>query len=215
MNSKPPLSDFTKAERNLIKSLRTPAQVQRFLTAMPYNWEREGSTMRSFRQVLQHNEAHCLEAAVAATVILEQHGYPPLLLDIESVDLLDHVIFVFQQKGLWGSIGRSRDLGLQGRKPVFRSLRDVVWSYFDPYVDFSGRIKGYGLTNLYELGNYDWRFSKRNMHKIEEHLRAIPHTRLKSSDERYQRLRERYKAFKLQHPKEQPAYYERQDRWMF
>ena len=214
MSLKPQLTDFTKAERKLIESLRTPAQVQRFLTAMPYNWERGGGTMRSFREVLKRNQAHCLEAAVAATVILEQHGYPPLLLDIESVDLLDHVVFVFQQKGLWGSIGRSRDFGLHGRKPVFRNLRQLVWSYFDPYVDFSGRIKGYGLTSLYELGNYDWRFSKRNMHKIEDHLRAIPHKRLKSSDERYRRLHERYKTFKLEHPHEQPPYYERQDRWM-
>ena len=214
MSLKPQLTDFTKTERKLIEALRTPAQVQRFLTALPYNWERNGGTMRSFREVLKRKQAHCLEAAVAATVILEQHGYPPLLLDIESVDLLDHVVFVFQQKGLWGSIGRSRDFGLHGRKPVFRNLRQLVWSYFDPYVDFSGRIKGYGLTSLYELGNYDWRFSKRNMHKIEDHLRAIPHKRLKSSDERYRRLHERYKAFKLEHPKEQPKYYARQDRWM-
>lgn len=198
----------------MIESLRTPAQVQRFLTEMPYNWERDGGTMRSFRQVLKRKEAHCLEAAVVATVILEQHGYPPLLLDLESVDLLDHVIFVFQRRGLWGSIGRSRDLGLHGRKPVFRNLRELVWSYFDPYIDFSGRIKGYGLTNLYELGNYDWRFSPRNMHKIEEHLRSIPHRALKSSDRRYHRLHERYKAFKSAHPREQPPYYERQDRWM-
>ncbi|MFZ0062987.1 MAG: hypothetical protein WAL47_13235 [Pyrinomonadaceae bacterium] len=214
MNSKPALADFTKAERKIIESLRTPAQVQRFLTAMPYNWERNGGTMRSFREVLKRNEAHCLEAAVAATVILEQHGYPPLLLDIESVDLLDHVVFVFQQKGLWGSIGRSRDRGLHGRKPVFRTLRQLVWSYFDPYVDFSGRIKGYGLTSLYELGKYDWRFSAKNMHKIEDHLRAIPHRPLKSSDERYRRLYESYKAFKLKHPNQQPPYYDRQDRWM-
>lgn len=214
MDSKPPLSDFTQAERKVIESLRTPAQVQRFLTAMPYNWERGGGTMRSFRQVLKRNEAHCLEAALAATVILEQHGYPPLLLDLESVDLLDHVVFVFQRHGLWGSIGRSRDLGLHGRKPVFRNLRELVWSYFDPYVDFSGRIKGYGLTNLYELGNYDWRFSQKNMHKVEDHLRSIPHRGLKSSDRRYQLLHEKYKAFKSEHPKEQPRYYEGQDRWM-
>ena len=68
--------------------------------------------MHSFREVLKRNEAHCLEAAVAAAVILEQHGYPPLLLDLESIDLLDHVIFVFRQRGRWGSIGRSRDIGL-------------------------------------------------------------------------------------------------------
>ena len=214
MNSKPQLADFTTKERKVIQSLRTPAQVQRFLTAMPYNWEIGGGTMRSFREVLKRNEAHCLEAAVAATVILEQHGYPPMLLDLESVDLLDHVLFVFKHKGLWGSIGRSRDIGLHGRKPVFRNLRQLVWSYFDPYVDFTGRIKGYGLTNLYDLGNYDWRFSAKNMHKIEDHLRAIPHRKLKSSDQRYRRLHKLYKEFKQEHPTDQPRYYDRKDRWM-
>ena len=214
MPDKPTLKDFTRSERRVIESLRTPAQVQRYLTAMPYNWERQGGTLRSFREVLKRNEAHCLEAALVATVILEQHGYPPLLLDIESVDLLDHVIFVFQQKGLWGSIGRSRDLGLHGRKPVFCNIRHLVWSYFDPYVDFSGRIKGYGLTNLYDLGNYDWRFSSKNMHKIEDHLRAIPHRPLRSSDKRYRRLHKRYRAFKKEHPDAQPPYYENQHQWM-
>src|SRR5678809_1551575 len=174
---------------------------------MPYNWERQGGTLRSFREVLKRNEAHCLEAALVATVILEQHGYPPLLLDIESVDLLDHVIFVFQQKGLWGSIARSRDLGLHGRKPVFRNIRNLVWSYFDTYVDFSGRIKGYAVTSLYELGNYDWRFSARRMTKIEDHLRAIPHRRLHSSNTRYEKLLARYHAYKKKYPERSPKYY--------
>src|SRR4029079_6174442 len=102
MNEPPSRAAFTNTEWKLIQRLRTPAQVQRYLTEMPYNWERSGETMRSFREVVKRNEAHCLEAAVAAAVILEQHGYPPLLLDIESVDLLDHVIFVFQEKGKWG-----------------------------------------------------------------------------------------------------------------
>jgi hypothetical protein len=163
---------------------------------------------------LKRNEAHCLEAAVGAAVILEQHGYQPLLLDIESVDLLDHVIFVFQKDGLWGSIGRSRDIGLHGRKPRFRTLRDLTWSYFDPYVDFSGRIKGYGLTSLYDLGNYDWRFSPRNMTKIENHLRELPHRRLRSSDKRYEQLLKRYKKYKKRYPERSPAYYENRRDWM-
>lgn len=181
---------------------------------MPYNWEREGDTMRSFREVASRNEVHCLEAAVAAAVILEQHDYSPLLLDVESIDLLDHVIFVFQKNGLWGSIARSRDIGLQGRKPVFRSLRDLVWSYFDPYIDMTGRIKGYALTNLYELGNYDWRFNPRNMHKIEDHLRAIPHKKLRSSDRRYEYWHERYKKYKKRFPDRSPAYYPNRNQWM-
>ena len=105
MSSAPGQRIFHQREWRLIQSLREPAQVQRYFTSMPYNWEREGGTLRSFREVVKRNEAHCLEAAVGAAVILEQHGYPPLLLDIESWDLLDHVIFVFQHRGLWGSIG--------------------------------------------------------------------------------------------------------------
>jgi hypothetical protein len=163
---------------------------------------------------VKRSKAHCLEAAVGAAVILEQHGYPPLLLDIESQDLLDHVIFVFQQDGLWGSIARSRDIGLHGRKPLFRTLRDLTWSYFDPYVDMSGRIKGYGLTNLYDLENYDWRFSPRNMTKIENHLRELPHRSLHSSDKRYENLHARYERYKKRYPDRSPAYYDNRHQWM-
>ena len=213
-NTRREKESFTAAEWRLVQRLNTPAKVQRYFSQMPYNWERDGETMRSFRALVRKNEAHCLEAAVGAAVILEQHGYPPLLLDLESVDLLDHVIFVFKEDGGWGSIARSRDIGLHGRKPVYRSLRDLVWSYFDPYVDFSGRIKGYGLTSLYELGNYDWRFSPRNMSKIADHLRAIPHKPLRSSNARYEKLLTRYHTYKRRYPDRSPSYYDSRPNWM-
>ncbi len=214
MPGPPPREALTAKEWTLIQRLKTPARVQRWLTSLPYNWEKHGDTMRSFREVVRRNQAHCLEAAVCAAVILEQHGYPPLLLDLESVDLLDHVIFVFRENGLWGAVARSRDLGLHGRKPVFRSLRQLVWSYFDPYIDWSGRIKGYGLANLYDLGKYDWRFSRRDMHKIEDYLRALPHHKLRSSDKRHQELLERFKRFKKRYPERSPAYFDHRKQWM-
>ncbi|HKE60741.1 MAG TPA: hypothetical protein VKB46_28745 [Pyrinomonadaceae bacterium] len=214
MSEKPNKNCFTSREWQLVQKLHTPALVQRYLTRMPYNWETQGGTLRSFREVVRRNEAHCLEAAVAAAVIMEQHGFPPLLLDLESQDLLDHVLFVFQVKGRWGSIARSRDIGLHGRRPVFRSVRDLVWSYFDPYVDFTGRIKGYGVTSLYELGKYDWRFSPRKMSKIEDHLREMPHRRLVSSDRRYKSLLERYHRYKKRYPDRSPSYYNSRSQWM-
>jgi len=210
----PDKKHFTATEWKLIQKLNTPAKVQRFYSTLAYNRENNGSTMRSFRELLKVNEAHCLEAAVGAAVILEQHGYPPLLLDLESQDLLDHVIFVFREKGRWGSVARSRDIGLHGRKPVYRSLRDLAWSYFDPFVDLTGRLKGYGLTSLYDLGDYDWRFSARKMLKIEEHLRTMPHKRLQSSDERYQALLDRYQKYKKRFPDRTPSYYDSRLTWM-
>ena len=210
----PDAKSFTTAECKLIQRLNTPSKVQRFFSSLPYNWEKNGSTVRSFREIVKRNEAHCLEAAVAAAVILEQHGYPPLLLDLESQDLLDHVIYVFKENGYWGSIARSRDVGLHGRKAVHRSLRDLALSYFDPFVDFTGRLKGYGVTSLYDLGNYDWRFSPRKMTKIEHHLRAMPHKPIHSSDRRYEKLLARYHQYKKRYPDRSPSYYDNRSTWM-
>jgi hypothetical protein len=205
---------FATAEWRMIQRLNTPSKVQRYFSSIPYNRESAGPCMRSFRELIKYREAHCLETAVGAAVILEQHGYAPILLDLESHDLLDHVLFVYKHNGGWGSIGRSRDLGLHGRKPVYRSLRDLAWSYFDPFVDFSGRLKGYAVTSLYELGDYDWRFSPRHMRKIEDHLRAIPHQKLRSSDQRYERLLARYHRYKKRYPDRSPTYYDSRANWL-
>jgi hypothetical protein len=195
-----PSDVFTGRERQIIDRNRTPSQVQRFLRGLPYNWERNGDTLRSFRQVIRLNTAHCLEAALVAAVILEQHRYPPLVVSFESKDGIDHVIFVFRRGGRWGAVARSRDAGLHGRKPVFRGIRDLVWSYFDPYVDFTGRITGYQLVDLRALGNYDWRLSLTNMWKVENYLLEIPHRKLRSSNRRYLRLLERFRAYRREHP---------------
>lgn len=210
----PDKKHFSASEWKLIQRLNTPAKVQRYLSSLAYNREPNGSTLRSFRELIKRNEAHCLEAAISAAVILEQHGYPPLLLDLESQDLLDHVIFVYEERGRWGSVARSRDRGLHGRKPVYRSLRALAWSYFDPFVDFTGRLKGYGLANLYDLGDYDWRFSPRKLLKIEDHLRTMPHKRLRSSDKRYEKLLTRYKQYKQRFPDRSPSYYDSRLTWM-
>lgn len=212
--NKVPRKAFTAAEWKLVQRLDTPAKVQRYFSSLPYNWERNGPSLRSFRELIKHKEAHCLESAVSAAVIMEQHGYPPLLLDLESQDLLDHVVFVFRDNGGWGAIGRSRDIGLHGRKPVYRTLRDLAWSYFDPFVDFTGRLKGYAVTSLYELGGYDWRFSPRNMRKIEDHLRTIPHRQIRSSDARYERLLARFQRYKKRYPERSPSYYDSRAKWM-
>ncbi|MCA1815085.1 MAG: hypothetical protein LC746_01525 [Acidobacteria bacterium] len=214
MSTKPDESAFTPREWEIVESHRTPERVQRYLSAMRYNREECGATLRSFREVVRRGKAHCLEAALAAVVILEQHGYPPLLMSLESQDKLDHVVFVFKRRGLWGSVARSRDLGLHGRKPVFRRLRDLAWSYFDTYVDSTGRITGYGLGDLRELGDYDWRFSPRNVWKVERYLQEIPHREIKSSDRRYGRLLARYKEFRRANPTGHLEDYETRRVWM-
>lgn len=215
MSLKPERAAFTTRERRIIETLRTPAQVQRYLcTALSYNYETRGETLTSFRTSLARRKAHCLEAALVAAAILEQHGYPPLLLSLESQDKLDHVVYPFRRNNLWGAIARSRDTALHGRRPVFRNLRQLVWSYFDPYVDTKARIIGYGLGDLRELGAYDWRFSGRNVWKVERYLCEIPHRALRSSERRYEQLVARFVAFRQTNPTDAPTYFDNKDVWM-
>lgn len=211
---KPEPAQFTRQEWQIIKSTNSPRKVQSFLRRLKYNHEEEHDSQASFRQVIKRGSAHCLEAALLAAVILEQHGYPPLLLSFESIDQLDHVIYVFQKDGLWGSIARSRDAGLHGRKPVFAGLRNLVYSYVDPYVDFTGRITGYALVDLNELGNYDWRFSSRNLWKLEKFLINYPHKELKTSDRRYEAALKKYQEFRKRFPKKQAKYFENRNLWL-
>ena len=211
-----PSLSFTARERAIIHRYRTPAAVQGFLNALPYNDEPPpgGATLRSFRGVVQRGTAHCMEAALAAATILEQHGYPPLILSFESIDELDHVLFVYRRGGRWGSVGRSRDPGLHGRKPVFRTARALALSYVEPYIDYHGRITGYTVVDLRDLlGDYDWRLSEQNVWKAERVLLEAPHRPIDSSDARIDRLRKKYIAFRKAHDGRKPLYYRDRQTW--
>ena len=204
---------FTPKERTLVESLPTPWRVQRWLRGLPYNHEPSGETLRSFRGVVRRGAAHCLEAALVAAAILEVHGYPPLLLSFESVDKLDHVLFVFRHEGRWGSVARSRDPGLHGRRPVFRTARQLAASYMDPYVDLTGRVVGFAVADLRELDRYDWRLSSRNVWKVERWLVDYPHRPLGMSDARFRRLHERYRRYRTRYPDRKPTDYEGKENW--
>lgn len=205
---------FRPQEWRVIQGCRTPRQVQNFLRELPYNWEKRKETLRSFRGVVRHRKAHCLEAALAAATILEQHGYPPLLLDLESQDQLDHVLFLFRHRGRWGTVARSRDAGLHGRKPIFRTVRDLVMSYVDPFVDGSGRITAYGVADLRELVKDDWRLSSGNVWEVERALIKLPHRKLKTSDRRYKTMLARYRAFRRKYPNRPVTFYSNRHQWM-
>ncbi len=213
MSAAPPRSNFTRRERRIIDAASSPEKVQRWLESLPYNHEERGETLRTFRGVVRANRVHCLEGALCAATILEQHGYPPIVVDLESQDDLDHVVFLFRRGRWYGTVARSRDPGLHGRKPVFRSVRDLVYSYVDPFVDLTGRINGYGVLDLQTL-RADWRLSPRNVWAVERTLVRMPHRRLHTSDERYRWWHERYVRYKERYPDRRPKFYPTRPRWL-
>jgi len=96
---------------------------------------------------------------------------------------------------------------------VFRTARDLALSYVDPYIDCTGRITGYGVASLLDLGRYDWRLSEKNVWKVEQYLIDFPHRPVRSSDTRVDRLRLKYFAFKRAHPGQKPVDYRGREAW--
>jgi hypothetical protein len=184
----------------LSKKYRTPRQVQTFLREyFPYNFEEDGETLRSAESAVQAGRAHCLEAALVAAAILEKWKYPPLVMSMESSDNLDHVVFVFQARTGWGAVGRSREPGLHGRAPRFRSLRDLAWSYFDPFVDKTGSLTGYGVANLDESG-VDWRASRKQVWAVERFLIDLKHVDFKKTATSKQNIKTLRRHYLIQGP---------------
>ena len=173
---------FTPGELRALRALRTPAGIQKALEAMPYH---HASSAWSPRRVLREGTAHCLEGAVFAAAALRVLGFPPLLLDLEAVQDTDHVIAVFAVERHWGAIAKSNFSGLRYREPVYRSLRELVMSYFDGYVNFRGERTLRAFSRPLNLARFDrprpgWMTTDGDLWWIADHLVGVPHTRLLS-----------------------------------
>jgi hypothetical protein len=173
-----PSFGFTAAELCRLRALRTPNYVQRFLDGLPYH---HANTAWSPRKVLREGTAHCLEGAIFAAAALRVLGFPPLLLDLEAVRDVDHVIAVFRMHGHWGAVAKSNFAGLRYREPVYRSLRELAMSYFEPYYNLLGQrtLRAYSRpVNLARFDHLQWMTTEKPVWFIPEYLCHIAHTPL-------------------------------------
>jgi len=135
-----PRNDFAKEEIDFFKTLYAPSLVQEYLDKIPMNHEIEDDTCLSPVEVIRQNHAHCIEAAMLAACILSMNGFPPYIMDLKSCEGdYDHCITPFQIRGFWGCISKSNHSSLRYRNPVYETLRELVMSYFDEYMDGGGR----------------------------------------------------------------------------
>jgi hypothetical protein len=150
---------------------------------MPYH---VASSVWSPRRVLREGTAHCLEGAIFAAAALRVLGFTPLLLDLEAVQDTDHVISVFRVRGHWGAIAKSNFSGLRFREPVYRSVRELVMSYFEAYINLRGERTLRAYSRPVNLARFDrshrgWMTSAADLWWIAEHLVGVRHTRLLTS----------------------------------
>jgi len=170
------MQSFYPQELRLLRALKSPHKIQRFLEDLPYH---HATSAWSPRRVLHERSAHCFEGAVFAAAALRINGFKPLVLDLEGIRDSDHVLAVYQVDHHWGAIGKSNFAGLRFREPVYRSLRELAMSYFDSYYNLLGErtLRAYSRpVDLSRFDHLDWMTTEKPVWFIAEHLCEIPHT---------------------------------------
>ncbi len=166
---------WTKEETKFLEELSSPSKIQAYLDSIPYNPTHETN---SPRWVIRKNRAHCVEGALFAAACLQYHGGRPLVVDMRAENDDDHVIAVYKLDGCWGAIAKSNFTVIRLREPVYKSIRELVMSYFDFYFNSFGEktLRAYSLPlDLKKFDKQNWQTTDQDLEFISSHLDTIRH----------------------------------------
>jgi len=167
--------DWTKDEIAFLKTLSNPDKIQGFLDSIDYNPVYE---CKSPRYVIKKRSAHCFEGALFAASVMQYNGYKPLIVDMKAFNDDDHVIAVFKENARWGAVAKSNFTSLRFREPVYRTIRELIMSYFDFFFNTAGdkSLRSYSLPldlTIYETRH--WRTTEEDLEYIGDKLETLRH----------------------------------------
>lgn len=176
--------NYSKDEISFFRKLNTPARIQDYLNSISFNFEKKGQTCFSPREVINNKTAHCAEGAIFAAAVLEFHGHKPLIMDLRSTTKpydFDHVLAVFKIDGCFGAISKTNHAVLRYREPVYKTIRELVMSYFHEYFLDSGKKTLREHSDLLDLNKFNklnWRTTGENLFDLVEYLDDIKHYKI-------------------------------------
>lgn len=165
-------------ERKLWKSLSSPRKIQDFLDSAPYP---EGHASRCPLRVLRERTAHCFDGGIFAAAALRRIGHPPRIVYMTAVHDDDHLIALFGGHGGWGAVAKSNFTTIRFREPVYRTLRELVMSYFEGYFNVRGErtLRGYTVPlNLTAFDHLNWMCNDEQLEQIGNRLDNIRNYRV-------------------------------------
>ncbi|MBK7627848.1 MAG: hypothetical protein IPJ16_11785 [Bacteroidales bacterium] len=167
--------NWTKDEIKFLKTLNNPDKIQGFLDSIDYNPVYE---CRSPRFVIKKRSAHCFEGALFAAAVMQFNGNTPLIVDMKAYNDDDHVIAVYKVNNHWGAVAKSNFTSLRFREPVYRSIRELIMSYFDFFFNTAGdkSLRSYSLPlNLTKYDPVNWAITEDDLEFIGDKLESMKH----------------------------------------
>lgn len=166
---------FSLSELDFLKSLKSPSGIQRFLNETKYNPD---YITRSPKKIIYSKTANCFEGALFAAAALRLLGHKPVIVDLMAENDDDHVIAIFKQNNCYGAVAKSNTTVLRFREPVYRTIRELVMSYFDFYFNTLGEksLRSYSIpVNLERFDKYNWMTTGEDLEFIGDYLFTIKH----------------------------------------
>ncbi len=145
--------------RRKFQSLQSPIEIQRYLDSLAYIGEERD---RCPLDVMKDKQCHCLDGGLFAALALRRIGDPGLIIDLVPVKDQegrklddDHVLAIFRRHGRWGAVAKSNFPWLRYREPVYRSIRELVMSYFEVYFSVNSIKVLRGYTRPFNIAACD------------------------------------------------------------
>lgn len=169
------INSWSEEEYDFLRSFTQPWDIQVFLDSIDYNPNYE---CRSPRWVIKKRSAHCFEGALFAAAVLDYLGHKPLIVDMKAYNDDDHVISVFREDGFWGAVAKSNFTSLRYREPVYRSLRELIMSYFDFFFNIEGEksLRSYSLPlNMTVFNERQWATTDEDLEYVGDKIESLHH----------------------------------------
>ena len=165
--------NWTARERRILRGLRSPAHIQRFLDELPYD-DRGGAA--SPRAVMRNEKAQCYSGVLFACAALREIGHAPRLVWMDAVTDDGHAIAVYEMGGMWGSVAKSNFTTIRSREPIYPYLA-LGLSYFEGFFNLWGKRTMRGFTvpiDLEKFENRGWRFDEGPMLYVDRAIDSAP-----------------------------------------
>ena len=178
--------DYSRTEIKLFRRLNSPAKIQDYVNSLSFNFEENGDSCMSPREVIGTGKANCVEGAILAAAILEFHGARPLVVDLRSTKKPyddDHVVAVWKQFGCFGAISKTTHAVLRYREPIYKTLCELSLSYFHEYFLNSGQKTLREYSEVFDLNYFNklnWRTTPESLLEISFYLDKIKHHKILS-----------------------------------
>lgn len=167
-------------QRRRFRSLSTPEKIQEYLDGIRYH---EEDIYHCPLLTIKSGQGCCFEGALVAAAALSRLGHAPEIVTLVAEGDDDHVLALYKKNNCLGAVAKSRFPSLRSRQPVYRSLRELVMSYFEFYFNSRRRytLREYSVPlDLTRFNKEAWMIKDETAPLISDALDSSRHMRIVS-----------------------------------